>query len=102
RTRERLLERLRELRASAGAPAAPPADEPAPPAPADFWRAGPELDSLHITPRAAEIPDAVLRQLGPLPPEAGGERAFRTLANAYSLFTAAAERRAFADGEDDN
>ncbi|CAA9349291.1 MAG: hypothetical protein AVDCRST_MAG68-3474, partial [uncultured Gemmatimonadetes bacterium] len=75
--------------------------EPAPPPPADFWRAGPELDSLHITPRAAEVPDAVLRQLGPLPPEAGGERAFRTLANAYSVFTAAAERRAFAEGDDD-
>ena len=100
RTRERLLERLRELRAAAPAPAAPPPpDDPAPPPPADFWRAGPELDTLHITPRAAEIPDAVLRQLGPLPPEAGGERAFRTLSGAYTIFTAAAERRAFDDPE---
>jgi len=96
RTRERLLERLREVRAAA--PAAP-AEEPevAPPPPADFWKAGPELAGLHFAPRAAEVPDAVLRQLGPLPPGAGGDRIQQALSNAYSLFTAAAERRAFAE-----
>jgi uncharacterized Zn finger protein len=100
RPRERLLERLRELRGAAPAEPAPPAEAPAPSeasAPADFWRAGPELGDLHFSPRAPVIPDAVLRQLGPLPPEAGGERVYETLAAAYRVFTAAAERRAFGE-----
>jgi uncharacterized Zn finger protein len=103
RTRDRLLERLRELRGAAPAP--PPAEEPeiAPPPPADFWTAGPELAMLRFAPRAAEVPDAVLRQLGPLPAEAGGERIQQALSNAYSHFTAAAERRAFGEsGENGN
>jgi uncharacterized Zn finger protein len=98
RDRAALLERLRELRGAAPADEAPAevlAD--APPAPAaDFWRAGPELSSLRFAPRAAPVPDAVLRQLGPLPEAAGGERAAEALASAYRAFTAAAERRAFA------
>ncbi|HLL82607.1 MAG TPA: hypothetical protein VK420_08135 [Longimicrobium sp.] len=96
RTRERLLERLRELR-GALPPAAEDAPEAPPPAPADYWKAGPELAELHFTPRATGMPDAVLRQLGPLPPEAGGERIQQSLSQAYTHFTAAAERRAFAD-----
>lgn len=96
RTRERLLDRLRELRGALPA-AAEGAPEPPPPPPADYWRAGPELAALQFTPRATGMPDAVLRQLGPLPPEAGGERIQQSLAQAYALFTAAAERRAFAD-----
>lgn len=97
RTRDRLLERLRELRGAAPAP--PPAEEPeiALPPPADFWTAGPELAMLRFAPRAPEVPDAVLRQLGPLPAEAGGERIQQALSNAYSHFTTAAERRAFGE-----
>jgi uncharacterized Zn finger protein len=105
RPRERLLERLRELRgASPGVEEADRGAEPAPePAPATprtggFWRAGPELASLRFAPRAPEVADAVLRQLGPLPPEAGGERVHEALAAAYRAFTAAAERRALGDG----
>jgi uncharacterized Zn finger protein len=98
RTRERLLERLRELRGALTA-AADDAPEPPPPPPADYWRAGPELAGLHFTPRATGMPDAVLRQLGPLPPDAGGERIQQSLSQAYALFTAAAERRAFAEGD---
>ena len=104
RPRERLLERLRELRAPP--PASAPAPEAAAPAPeprtGGFWRAGPELAGLRFAPRAAEVPDAVLRHLGPLPPQAGGERADQALAAAYRVFTAAAERRAFQerDGEE--
>jgi uncharacterized Zn finger protein len=94
RTRERLLERLRELRGAAPAAEAPPAPAPPPP---DFWKAGPELAALRFDPRAPDAPDAVLRQLGPLPPEAGGDRTQQALARAYALFTAAAERRAFSD-----
>lgn len=104
RTRDDLLARLRELRASRPEEeAAEPIDEgseetpPAvvEPAVADFWRAGTEMASLAFSPRAPAVPDAVLRQLGPLPPEAGGPDADRALAEAYAAFTAAAERRAF-------
>jgi uncharacterized Zn finger protein len=102
RPRERLLERLRELRGAA--PADEPAAEGAQPGPPSalprtggFWRAGPELASLTFAPRAPDVADAVLRQLGPLPAEAGGERVQEALAAAYRIFTAAAERRAFGD-----
>ncbi len=104
RARDDLLARLRELRASRPAdveeePAveepeeAPPAESE--PAPADFWRAGGEMASLAFSPRAPGVADAVLRQLGPLPPEAGGPEADAALSEAYAAFTAAAERRAF-------
>lgn len=109
RPRDDLLARLRELRAAQpvddegvvdeDAPAAADPD-PSPslveaPAAASFWRAGPEMASLTFSPRAPAVPDAVLRQLGPLPPEAGGPEADRALAEAYAAFTRAAELRAF-------
>lgn len=99
RSREQLLERLRELRGRSPAPAPAPeaAAPPREPRSAGFWRAGPELGGLRFDPRAPELPDAVLRQLGPLPPRAGGERADQALAAAYRVFTAAAERRAFGE-----
>lgn len=109
RARDDLLARLRELRATRH-PDAEPADEvdddpsvevppPAdPPAAADFWSAGPELATLTFSPRAAEVPDAVLRQLGTLPPDAGGAAMSAELERAYGLFTRAAERRAFGPG----
>ncbi|HEV7589484.1 MAG TPA: SWIM zinc finger family protein [Longimicrobium sp.] len=106
RPRERLLERLRELRGISSGdadaepgtePATPSAPEPAGPRTGGFWRAGPELASLRFAPRAPDVADAVLRQLGPLPPEAGGERVQEALAAAYRTFTAAAERRALGD-----
>jgi uncharacterized Zn finger protein len=105
RDRDALLARLRELRAAQpaddeGEPAdaepdeAPPASADA--APADFWRAGPELATLTFSPRAPSVADAVLRQLGPLPPDAGGPVTDAALFAAYAAFTRAAERRAFA------
>lgn len=105
RPREQLLERLRELRGAAASPEAGAAEGTEAPPPAaggpertgGFWSAGPELGTLHFAPRAAEVPDAVLRQLGPLPPVAGAERIAGALAEAYRVFTAAAERRAFGD-----
>jgi len=106
RARHDLLARLRELRAAQpveedeaveSVDAEPDAARTAveAPAPADFWRAGAEMASLTFSPRAPAVPDAVLRQLGPLPPEAGGPEADRALAEAYAVFTRAAELRAF-------
>ena len=99
RPRELLLEHLRALRGAAPAgDAAAGAPEPEPRRTGGFWHAGPELEALHFAPRAAEVPDAVLRQLGPIPRVAGAERVAEALAEAYRVFTAAAERRAFGDG----
>lgn len=101
RPREELLARLRELRAAqpeeepVDEDADPPAAAAEPPASADFWHAGAEMASLTFSPRAPAVPDAVLRQLGPVPTEAGGAEAERALADAYAAFTRAAERRAF-------
>ncbi|MDB4951386.1 MAG: hypothetical protein JWM27_4035 [Gemmatimonadetes bacterium] len=116
RPREALLERLRELRAAALAAedAAPPPDDegseaaldagaetPAPPAEAPrtggFWTAGPELFGFRYAPVAPAVPDAVIRQLGPLPEAAGGGTVSEALTAAYRAFTAAAERTAAGD-----
>jgi uncharacterized Zn finger protein len=111
RPRDALLEHLRELRGADPEPE--PQDEPsaeaepavaptptiAPARTGSFWSAGPELAGLRYAPRAPELPDAVLRQLGALPPEAGGQPATDALAAAYAAFTAAAERRALAAAE---
>jgi uncharacterized Zn finger protein len=100
RPRELLLERLRELRGAVpdgDASGDGSAGEPEPRRTGGFWHAGPELEVLHFAPRAAEVPDAVLRQLGPIPRVAGAERVADALAEAYRVFTAAAERRAFGD-----
>lgn len=107
RAREDLLAHLRALRdaqpagedasadVDADLPGSPSADDAVDAAP-DFWRAGAELSSLAFAPRAAAVPDAVLRQLGPLPPDAGGPVADAAFFAAYAAFTRAAERRAFA------
>jgi hypothetical protein len=82
-----------------------------------FWRAGAELAELHVSPLAAEAPDALLRQLGPLrvgglahgsdraaehtrDPVAGSEPRpdlAELLAHAYVELAGAAERRALAE-----
>jgi uncharacterized Zn finger protein len=106
RAREALLARLRELRdaqpveeeAEVDEEETPPSAPAAAAGPADFWHAGGELGSLAFSPRAPAVPDAVTRQLGPLPPEAGGPEADAALARAYAAFTRAAERRAFSGG----
>lgn len=104
RTKQELLEGLRARRAKAagGALAALPAgdsreaDAP-PPLPAvldRFWRSGPELAELKVSPLASEAPDTLLRQLGPAPESIGGENLVQMLACAYERLAAAAERRA--------
>jgi uncharacterized Zn finger protein len=115
RTRDALLARLRALRAAttdaavtpaAGAPTAAgePTRDRATPVPeveapplADcldrYWSAG-DLEALRILPRAAELPDALLRQLDPPPVELWGRTLPELLAPAYETLTVAAERRA--------
>jgi uncharacterized Zn finger protein len=59
-----------------------------------FWRPGPELAELHVSPLASEAPDALLRRLGPLRPSADEDGVAELLALAYTRLAGAAERRA--------
>lgn len=108
RDKDELLERLRARRKPAGArnaTGARPAPEPPRPEagpPLDetldsFWCTGPTLAELRISPLAAEAPDALLRQLGPLPVDAKGQNLAELLAPAYAELAQAAERRALAE-----
>lgn len=110
RTKEELLDRLRARRTKtigrspgvAVASALEPAGPEAPPPPLSevldsFWRAGPELGQLQVSPLASEFPDALLRRLGPLTPGDDRSDIGELLAPAYARFTAGAERRALSD-----
>lgn len=124
RRQEELLERLRALRAksaraaaparsgaaensgdSAGADTAVPAEHgaaaPSDVALHDFWRAGPDLEQVSAAPRAAAVPDALLRQLGTIGLEIRGTEASTVLAQAYRVLTTAAERRALGQHGDE-
>jgi uncharacterized Zn finger protein len=97
-----LLERLRTRRGvgapRASAPTQSAKREPQPVALADqldcFWRSGPALADLHVSPLASEAPDALLRQLGPAPVEVAGQNLAEILMPAYATLAVAAERRA--------
>ncbi|MGH7765246.1 MAG: SWIM zinc finger family protein [Candidatus Dormibacteraceae bacterium] len=102
RTREQLVERLRSLRGGGDkAPmaaldlrsmlnAGPPLRECV----QRFWDAGPELTTVVARPKAAEIPDAVLRQLGDSGIRVGRLDLVEVLAPAYPVITRGVERRA--------
>jgi uncharacterized Zn finger protein len=107
REQDDLVERLRARRgAGSGAGvssrttqvAAPPlADAPLHAALDAFWSSGPELESLDVSPFAAEAPDALLRQLGPAPIEAAGRNLTDLLAPAYRTLAQGAERKALTE-----
>jgi uncharacterized Zn finger protein len=116
RTRSELLGHLRALRGSDTSPAeAPGMSGAGGPGPGDagglvpplevpplaesldrFWSAG-DLDALRIRPRAAEVPDALLRQLDPPAVDVAGRDLAELLTPAYRILTIAAERRALAE-----
>jgi uncharacterized Zn finger protein len=108
-TREELLEQLRARRARAtgrraSLGAAKTADTAAaeePPALSTlldcFWCAATELAELHVSPLAADAPDALLRQLGPPPVNVGDQNLVELLGRAYVQLAGAAERRALAE-----
>jgi uncharacterized Zn finger protein len=107
RTTEELLDGLRARRAKtlgkaraaadtsdvdvAGSEAAVPLSESF----GSFWRAGAELDELHVSPLAGEFPDALLRRLGSLQTGDGPADLSELLAPVYARLAAGAERRAF-------
>jgi uncharacterized Zn finger protein len=103
RERHELLERLRARR-GAGA-RRPRATKPAQPEPHhtplaeqldSFWRSGPALGDLHVSPLAGEAPDTLVRQLGPAPAEVVGKNLVEVFAPAYKTLAEAAEQRALA------
>jgi uncharacterized Zn finger protein len=108
RTREELLGALRVRRAKATgnardrntvAPAEAEARggdgaQPLPDLVDRFWRSGPELAELHVSPLAGDTPDALLRRVGPLTPAGRDDDVAELLAAAYVRLAAAAERRA--------
>jgi uncharacterized Zn finger protein len=102
RDRDELLERLRARRRAGSGPgseATPsPTAEPRAVSLAErldsFWRSGPTLADLHISPLASEAPDGLLRQLGPAPAELAGQNVVDVLAPAYATLAEKAERRA--------
>lgn len=110
RTRDELVSNLRKLRGEAA-----PADDIAEPhavsepgtamAPLsasidNFWRIDPTFDGLHVVPRASDTPDALLRQLGPPPPTAGGQHLLERLASVYRAMAEGAESLAFGEPAD--
>jgi uncharacterized Zn finger protein len=81
RTREELLDNLRELRV---APAEAVAPRPEPPAVSGFWTAGPRLPPpLDQVPGSVRRPDALLEQLEPLRLSAGRFEVTDVLSAAY-------------------
>jgi uncharacterized Zn finger protein len=108
RSRERLLQELRDARRgspeagdrSAVGPRAGgdgPSDSDRDELPIDrFWMAGPELAELRIDPRAADLPDAVLRELEPATLAVLGADLPEVLRPAYRALTDRAARLAVA------
>jgi uncharacterized Zn finger protein len=102
RDKDELLGRLRahrgasSQRRSVGARSAQPEPDPSSLTErlASFWRSGPGLGELHVTPLAGEAPDMLLRQLGPAPVHVQGQDLIEVLAPAYATLAEAAERRA--------
>jgi uncharacterized Zn finger protein len=81
RTREELLDNLRELRV---APSAPVTERPGPPPLSGFWTAGPRLEPpLDQVPGSVRRPDALLEQLEPLRLSAGRFEVTDVLSAAY-------------------
>jgi uncharacterized Zn finger protein len=106
RDREELLERLHarrgngDARGIAGmrkAPSREPVDSDSPPLLTvldSFWSSGPALADLHVSPLAGEVPDGLLRELGPAPVEVHGANLAELLEPAYATLAQSAERRA--------
>lgn len=103
RDREDLLARLRAHPSGAGSGEEPseewwdvPAPEVRPLAECidRFWEAGEVIDKTPALPRAAAVPDGILRGLDSTMVEVRGQTLADVLAPAYAVITAAAERRA--------
>lgn len=106
RTKEELIQRLGALRGietveahASDDPAEEPAAEARPlsASPAEFWSGASGLEDLGIKPWADQVPEALLRQLGPPPIGLGLHDMTSLLIPWYRTMARAAERRALGD-----
>jgi uncharacterized Zn finger protein len=100
RSRDKLMESLKEKRAVAVKDIADEITEPeTEPGLEAFWSLGGDLGELHYRPYSPDDPGGILRRLGLPPAEVGGPETGVALRRMYAAFTRAAERRA-AEGPD--
>jgi uncharacterized Zn finger protein len=109
RTKEQIIERLRALRDSIPAQndLTPErkelitAESVAPLAESitNFWGIGDDFSELRIQPQAAEVPDAILKQLSPAPIRIKGKNLAEVIVPAYERMTKAAAAKAFDESE---
>jgi len=101
RTREQLVERLRSLRGGRGKPSVATLDlrsilgtgPPLRECVRKYWDAGSGLEVVPVQPKAAEVPDALLRRLGDSGIRMGHTDLVDVLAPAYPDIVQGAERR---------
>ncbi|MBI2863088.1 MAG: SWIM zinc finger family protein [Chloroflexi bacterium] len=100
RTKEQVIDKLRGMRSpsiegrravtetESENLAAPVGEQLGPPPLAEclasFWTAGGQLSQIQANPVPAEVPDALIRQLGPLPPHLRSEELLQQLSHAYA------------------
>lgn len=102
RTREQLVAGLRSLRGGGKRPSSAASDwrsmlgkgAPLRECVQRFWDAGPELTTVVAHPKAAEMPDAILRRLGDSGIHVGRLDLVEVLAPAYTVIAQGVERRA--------
>ena len=104
RSRSHLIRRLRKLRASAlslsedpeiPGPGSMVPVQPISSDPAAFWRMGTDPGGAGFSPHAPNVPDAILRQFGPIDAFIDGQPASQALARLYEIATRNAELLAF-------
>lgn len=69
------------------------------PDPAVFWRMGADPGGAGFSPHSPKVPDAILRQFGPIDAFIDDQPAAQTLARLYEIATRIAERLAFQQDE---
>ncbi|MBI2865354.1 MAG: SWIM zinc finger family protein [Chloroflexi bacterium] len=96
RTKEQVIDKLRGMRSAAAEAESetlgvPVGEHIGPPSflgrterLASFWSAGSQLSQIQATLVPAEVPDALIRQLGPLPPHLRSEELLQQLSQAYA------------------
>lgn len=107
KTKDELLAELRSRRKPArtgrraGDPRPAAADGPAAltDSMGSYWTFRAGLSEMHLDPRDAGSPGALLAELGPPPEEAGGDRLGAALAGAYAAMPQAARERALGSPE---
>ncbi|MBI4747440.1 MAG: SWIM zinc finger family protein [Acidobacteria bacterium] len=105
RSQEKLITNLRNLRGADDEPDPTPepiieAVEqfiPLPQTLNNFWDMGESAARLQFKPQATKVPDAILKQLDPLPLEISGVPVTDILSELYEVFTSQAEKKAFSE-----